>query len=146
MEERIIDPVPQTDEEPSETSLRPQSLDEFVGQDAIKRNLRVFIKAAKGRSDALDHVLFHGSPGLGKTSLANIIANDLTAVPIPIAEGYLHVQMAAAIDPDVLTGIREVIGSGPDRTDAGLDGPTPARELDRSGHRKGGGIVNVRIA
>ena len=77
MEERIIDPVPQTDEEPAEISLRPQNLEQFVGQEAIKKNLRVFIDAARGRSDALDHVLFHGSPGLGKTSLANIIANEL---------------------------------------------------------------------
>jgi len=77
MEERIIDPGPQPNEISSEISLRPRSLDEYVGQEDIKRNLRVFIEAARGRSDALDHVLFHGSPGLGKTSLAHIIAREL---------------------------------------------------------------------
>jgi Holliday junction DNA helicase RuvB len=77
MEERIIDPEPQTKELPSEINLRPLSLDEYVGQEDLKRNLRVFIEAARARSDALDHVLLHGSPGLGKTSLAHILANEL---------------------------------------------------------------------
>jgi Holliday junction DNA helicase RuvB len=108
MEERIIDPVPQTDEEPGEISLRPQSLDEFVGQEAIKRNLRVFITAAKGRSDALDHVLFHGSPGLGKTSLANIIANELqvninsTSGPVIERPGDLAAILTSLQPKDVL--------------------------------------------
>jgi Holliday junction DNA helicase RuvB len=108
MEERIIDPVPQTDEEPSEISLRPQSLDEFVGQEAIKRNLRVFIDAAKGRSDALDHVLFHGSPGLGKTSLAIIIANELqvninsTSGPVIERPGDLAAILTSLQPKDVL--------------------------------------------
>jgi len=77
MKERIIDPEPELNEIPSEISLRPASLDEYVGQDELRKNLRVFIEAAKARSDALDHVLFHGSPGLGKTSLANIISHEL---------------------------------------------------------------------
>ena len=77
MEERIIDPEPLADEIPAEISLRPKTLDEYVGQEEMKRNLRVFIEAARGRSEALDHVLFHGSPGLGKTSLAHVIANEL---------------------------------------------------------------------
>jgi Holliday junction DNA helicase RuvB len=77
MKDRIIDPERNVEEIPAETSLRPRSLGEYVGQDELKRNLRVFIEAAKARSDALDHVLFHGSPGLGKTSLAHIIAHEL---------------------------------------------------------------------
>jgi len=77
MEERILDPEPQPEEIPAELNLRPKTLDEYVGQEEMKKNLRVFIEAAKGRSEALDHVLFHGSPGLGKTSLAHIIANEL---------------------------------------------------------------------
>jgi holliday junction DNA helicase RuvB len=77
MEERIIDPELKPDEIPEEISLRPKTLDEYVGQEELKRNLRIFIQAAKGRSEALDHVLFHGSPGLGKTSLAHIIAREL---------------------------------------------------------------------
>jgi Holliday junction DNA helicase RuvB len=77
MKDRIIDPERNVEEIPAEVSLRPKSLGEYVGQEGLKRNLRVFIEAAKGRSDALDHVLFHGSPGLGKTSLAHIIAHEL---------------------------------------------------------------------
>jgi len=77
MEERITDPDLQPEEAPAEISLRPRTLEEYVGQKEMKRNLSVFIAAAKGRSEALDHVLFHGSPGLGKTSLSYIIAGEL---------------------------------------------------------------------
>jgi Holliday junction resolvasome RuvABC ATP-dependent DNA helicase subunit len=77
MEERITDPDLQPEEVPAEISLRPRTLEEYVGQEEMKRNLSVFIAAAKGRSEALDHVLFHGSPGLGKTSLSHIIAGEL---------------------------------------------------------------------
>ena len=77
MEDRIIDPDLQPEEIPAEISLRPRTLAEYVGQEDMKRNLSVFIAAARGRSEALDHVLFHGSPGLGKTSLSHIIAGEL---------------------------------------------------------------------
>ena len=108
MEDRIIDPEPQPDELPSEINLRPRSLDEYVGQDVLKRNLRVFIEAAKGRSDALDHVLFHGSPGLGKTSLAHIIANELdvninsTSGPVIERAGDLAAILTSLQARDVL--------------------------------------------
>ncbi len=108
MEERIIDPEPRLDELPAEISLRPGSLDEYVGQVEMKRNLRVFIEAAKGRSEALDHVLFHGNPGLGKTSLAHIIAKELevnikgTSGPVIEKSGDLAAILTSLQPKDVL--------------------------------------------
>jgi len=108
MEERIIDPEPQPDEIPAEISLRPNTLDEYVGQEEMKRNLRVFIEAARGRSEALDHVLFHGSPGLGKTSLAHIIANELgvdiksTSGPVIEKAGDLAAILTSLQPKDIL--------------------------------------------
>lgn len=108
MKNTIIDPEPDLDELPSEVSLRPKSLDDYVGQDELKRNLRVFIEAAKARSEALDHVLFHGSPGLGKTSLAHIIANELevninsTSGPVIERPGDLAAILTSLQPRDVL--------------------------------------------
>jgi len=75
-EEREISPV-RLKEDELEATLRPRLLEDFVGQSRLKENLKVFIDAAKGRNEALDHVLFYGPPGLGKTTMANIIANEL---------------------------------------------------------------------
>ncbi len=77
MPERIIAPEQNDDECRLDRSLRPVRFEEFVGQDRLKENLRVFIRAAKERGEALDHVLFCGPPGLGKTTLANIISHEL---------------------------------------------------------------------
>lgn len=73
-------------EERQETTLRPQRLDDFIGQKNVKENLKIFIEAAKLRGEPLDHVLFYGPPGLGKTTLAGIIANEL-GVDIKITSG-----------------------------------------------------------
>ena len=74
---RFISPVELDDDVTFDRSLRPQSFDEYVGQERIIQNLRVFVTAAKNRGEALDHMLFAGPPGLGKTTLAHIIANEL---------------------------------------------------------------------
>lgn len=73
----VTSPEAYDDEREFDTTLRPRSLDEFVGHEKLKDNLRVFIEAAKKRGEALDHVLFYGPPGLGKTTLANIIAHEM---------------------------------------------------------------------
>ena len=77
MSDRVITPQKREEDLPLEGSLRPRSLAEYIGQEKVKENLEVFIAAARGRSEPLDHVLFHGFPGLGKTSLAAVISNEL---------------------------------------------------------------------
>ena len=91
-----------------EATIRPQSLDEFIGQEQARANLRVFIKAARGRGDALDHVLFAGPPGLGKTTLAQIMAKELgvgfraTSGPVITKAGDLAALLTNLEERDVL--------------------------------------------
>ncbi len=85
-EERIVSSLSDDEDQPQEQGLRPRFLAQYIGQEQLKQNLEVFIRAAKARGEPLDHVLFHGSPGLGKTSLAYIIANEL-GVNIKVTSG-----------------------------------------------------------
>ena len=77
MEKRVISTQLQDEDIKIETNLRPQTLDEYIGQKKTKEKLKVYIEAAKQREEPLDHVLFYGPPGLGKTTLAGIIANEM---------------------------------------------------------------------
>jgi len=78
-EDRLINSELDNEEVQYDNSLRPSKLADYVGQEKIKENLNIFIAAAKMREESLDHVLFYGPPGLGKTTLANIIASEMGA-------------------------------------------------------------------
>jgi holliday junction DNA helicase RuvB len=88
--ERITDPEPITSDRELDRSLRPQSLDEFVGQESLREQLRIAIEAARARGEALDHLLFHGPPGLGKTTLASICAAEMGAQFVPTSGPVLE--------------------------------------------------------
>ena len=107
-QDRVIGPGMAEDEVVLDTNLRPASLDEFIGQDKLRDNLRVFIKAASQRRETLDHILFCGPPGLGKTTLAHIISNELkvnlktTSGPVLERPGDLAAILTNLSDMDIL--------------------------------------------
>jgi Holliday junction DNA helicase RuvB len=109
LDDREITTPERSDEDTGlEFTLRPQSFDEFVGQDKLKSNLRIFIQAARNREEPLDHVLFYGPPGLGKTTLAHIMASELgvgikaTSGPVLERAGDLAAILTNLSDFDIL--------------------------------------------
>ncbi|MFO7766958.1 MAG: Holliday junction branch migration DNA helicase RuvB [Pelovirga sp.] len=108
MDDRLITPASQPEDDQVEMSLRPRSLEDYVGQAKARANLQVFIEAARNRREALDHVLFYGPPGLGKTTLANIIAHEMgvniksTSGPVIEKTGDLAAVLTNLDEGDVL--------------------------------------------
>lgn len=108
MEDRIIEAVTIEEDSNIELSLRPQRINEYIGQEKVKEKLKIFVEAAKKREEALDHVLFHGPPGLGKTTLANIISKEMggnlkiTSGPAIERAGDLAAILTSLDDFDVL--------------------------------------------
>src|SRR6059036_193905 len=108
MDARSVSPKSADDDLNYEINLRPRGFDEYVGQEQVKENLKVAIAAARGRKDVLDHILFHGPPGLGKTSLAYIIAREMgvnikaTSGPVVERPGDLAALLTNLEEGDVL--------------------------------------------
>lgn len=108
MEERIIEPKEQNDDKNFDLTLRPKFLHEYIGQEKIKENLKIFIEAAKKRGEPLEHILLYGCPGLGKTTLAHIIGNEIggevriTSGPAIERAGDLAAILTNLKDGDIL--------------------------------------------
>ena len=105
---RLVSPKPAIREPANENALRPRTLDEYIGQEHLRKSLGIFIQAAIGRGEPLDHVLFHGFPGLGKTTLSYIIANEMrtgikvTSGPVIEKQGDLAAILTSLQEGDVL--------------------------------------------
>lgn len=107
-DDRLVSPEIQAREPANDISLRPKTLDEYIGQEQVRKSLSIFIQAARGRGEPLDHVLFHGFPGLGKTTLSYIIANEMgagikvTSGPVIEKQGDLAAILTSLQEGDVL--------------------------------------------
>lgn len=106
--ERLVNPSSKPRESINDNSLRPKRLQEYIGQEQVRQSLSIFLEAAKGRNEPLDHVLFHGFPGLGKTTLSYIIANEMnagiktTSGPVIEKQGDLAAILTSLHEGDVL--------------------------------------------
>jgi Holliday junction DNA helicase RuvB len=106
--DRLVAPEPISAESAPDHALRPKKLDEYVGQEQLRKSLGIFLQAAKNRGEALDHVLFHGYPGLGKTTLSYIIANEMnagikvTSGPVIERQGDLAAILTSLQEGDIL--------------------------------------------
>ncbi len=107
-DERIVSPEQKSRESRNDNALRPKRLKEYIGQEQVRESLDIFIRAARGRGEPLDHVLFHGFPGLGKTTLSYIIANEMdagikvTSGPVIERQGDLAAILTSLQEGDVL--------------------------------------------
>jgi holliday junction DNA helicase RuvB len=107
-DDRIVSPEVQVREPSRDNALRPKTLDEYIGQEQVRKSLSIFIQAARGRGEPLDHVLFHGFPGLGKTTLSYIIASEMgagikmTSGPVIEKQGDLAAILTSLQEGDVL--------------------------------------------
>ena len=107
-ETRLVNPEPIVRELAGDATLRPQRLADYIGQEQVRRSLEIFIQAARNRREPLDHVLFHGFPGLGKTTLSYIIANEMgagikvTSGPVIEKQGDLAAILTSLQEGDVL--------------------------------------------
>ena len=126
-EDRIITSTMKNEDIDVENSLRPKSLDDYLGQEKAKEQLKIFIEAAKSRNEPLDHVLLYGPPGLGKTTLAGIIASEMgvnlriTSGPAIERAGDLAAILTTLKDNDVLfiDEIHNIVGAG--KTEGSMD-------------------------